>query len=49
MMRHRAVLTAAAAVVLVAAGPAGADPGDPVATWIPDGPVDSVALQGSTA
>ena len=36
-------------LALATAAPATADPGDPVRTWVPNGPVRAVALSGSTA
>jgi hypothetical protein len=49
MMRRRAVVIAAVATTLAAAAPAGADPADPSPTWIPDGIVNAVAIDGETA
>jgi hypothetical protein len=36
-------------VVMLVPGSAAADPGAPTPTWVPDGPVQSVAISGSTA
>src|SRR4051812_557383 len=43
------LLASAAAAVLLTAAPAGADPGDPSPAWVPDGRVNAVAVDGSTA
>ncbi|MBJ7521003.1 MAG: hypothetical protein JHC84_14995 [Solirubrobacteraceae bacterium] len=48
-MRRTALITAALAAALAPAASAVADPGDPITTWVPDGQVRAVALQGSTA
>lgn len=48
-MRRTAIISAALAAALAPAASAAADPGDPISTWVPDGPVHAVAVQGSTA
>src|SRR5687767_12215825 len=38
-----------ALLFLLAAAPAAADPGEASPTWVPDGPVNAIAISGSTA